>query len=393
MFRWVKIRSTAIFNWFTRTTVYVKIATVLAALSFANAESIKYFQPQTILLQPHSTQAYQVDMNDAISESNSLFKVSAKDATPIYFYREVFTPVCFDNKCRPLTINLFWNITGRYLGFELPEGEFLSKTDHDPFSVDEYEKLNQILATERTPLADINYNQLTVESNSHGLGDIDAISAATPQNLAPYVIDGAAYTTFKLWHLIHGTTRNQVQKLTIQDISPELILKILESPVQADKIWALEHIDGHVGFTSDLKEKVFDLIKGENYLIVEKALSAIHKTELDSLNVQQLLMKALIQENYNVQIRVIDKIGECNALKESVKMHLVENLGSLNGQVFKKALTVLAEQELTAEMYFKIAVFLKSENAFISNSIAAFLKSEHITDPQILALLKKNGNE
>lgn len=393
MFDQVRMKSLAIFRRFRHGMLLVKFSVVFFVLSFANTESIKYFQPQTISLQPHSTHEHQVALKDSISESKSLFKVSAKDATPIYFYREIFTPVCFDNKCRPLTISLYWNITGRYLGFELPEGEFLSKTDHDPFSVEEYEKLNEILANESTPLADIDYNQLTISPDSHGLGDIDAITSATPQNLAPYVIEGAAYTTFKLWHLIHGTTKNQVQNFTIKEISPELIIKILESPIQADKIWALEHIDGYVGFTSDLKEKVFDLIKGENYIIVEKALSAINEKELDSLSVQQLLIKALMQESYNVQIRVIDRIGDCNSLKESVTMELVDNLGALNGQVLKKALLVLGKQNLTSKMYFKIAELLQSENRFISNSIAAFLKSEHIADPQILALLKKYGDE
>ncbi len=388
MFGRVRMRVMAIFNRFTHSSLYVKIAIVFVVLSFVNAERIKYFQPQTILLQPHTTQVFSVDINDSISESDLLYKVSSKDGTPIFFYREVFTPVCFDNKCRPLTINLYWNITGRYLGFELPEDEFLSKTDHEPFSVDAYEKLNQILATESTPLAEIDYNQLTVKPNSHGLEDIDAITSATPQNLAPYVIEGAAYTTFKLWHLIHGATKNQVQNFTIAEISSELIIKILESPIQADKIWALEHIDGYVDFTPNLKEKVFDLIKGEDYIVVEKALDAINENELDLYDVQQLLMKALIQENYNVKIRVIEKMENCDFLKDSVKIELVENLGSLNGQVFKKALSVLEKQELTSEMYYKIATLLESENSFISNSIKAFLKNENVKEPQILSLIK-----
>jgi hypothetical protein len=44
---------------------------------------------------------------------------------------------------RPLDIILHWSISGRYLGFEMPKGEFLSKTDHDPFSRKEYLQLNE----------------------------------------------------------------------------------------------------------------------------------------------------------------------------------------------------------------------------------------------------------
>ena len=121
---------------------------------------------------------------------------------------------------------------------------------------------------------------------------------------------------------------------------------------------------------------------------MEKALDAINENELDLYDVQQLLMKALIQENYNVKIRVIEKMENCDFLKDSVKIELVENLGSLNGQVFKKALSVLGKQELTSEMYYKIAALLESENSFISNSIKAFLKNENVKEQQILSLIK-----
>ncbi|RTE55243.1 hypothetical protein EHW67_01370 [Arenibacter aquaticus] len=368
---------------------YAKITLAFVVLSFVNMEKIKYFQPRTILMEPYSTLEYSVAVEDSISDTAILYKVSSKEGFPIYFYRELFTPVCFDNKCRPLTIRLYWNVTGRYLGFELPEGEFLSKTDHDPFTTEEYEKLNGILANESTPLASIDYNQLTVDANSHGLDDIDGIASATPQNLAPYVINGAAYTTYKLWHEINGPMKRKVQDLTIDDLSPALVLKILKSPVLVDKIWALERIDGYVEFTTELKEQVFELMKDDNYIIVEKALNAINVNELDSDNVQQRLMETLVHENYNIQIRVIEKIADCDALKTSVTMGLVENLGDLNGQVLKKALLVLGKQKLTSDIYFKIAELLRSENRFISNSVKMFLQNENIKEPQILTLLKE----
>ena len=122
-------KALAILGRFTNGMRYMKIAVVFVIFSFVNVntERIKYFQPQTIMLEPHSTLEYQVALQDSVSKSDLLYKVSSIDGTPIFFYRKVFSPVCFDNKCRPLTVNLYWNITGRYLGFELPDGEFLSK--------------------------------------------------------------------------------------------------------------------------------------------------------------------------------------------------------------------------------------------------------------------------
>ena len=370
----------------------VKIAIIFLGLTIVSTERIRYFQEQTILLEPHSKKVFQVDIKDSIPENNSLYQVLSKNEIPIFYYREIFSSVCFDNKCRPLSVNLYWNITGRYLGFELIDGEFLSKSDHEPFTVQEYGKLNIILAKESTPLADMDYNQLTVEPNSHGLGDIDAISSATPQNLAPYVIKGAAYTTFKLWHIIHGPTKGEVENLTIKALSPDLIIKILESPNQVDKIWALEHIDGYVELTPDLLGQLFGLIGGYDYLVTEKVLNSINKKELESYGVQQLLLKALIKENYNTQILVINKIEDCMFLKDSVTMELIENLALFNGQVFKKALEVLETQKLSTKMYAKIAELLRSENHYISNRTAQFLKKEEVKDSAIITLLKKYEN-
>lgn len=389
MFRQVQIMAMSILQRLLKSWRYAKIALVLVVLSFVNVEKIKYFQPQTILLEPYSTLEYSVAVEDSISDTALLYKVSSKEGFPIYFYRDLFAPVCFDNKCRPLTIRLYWNVTGRYLGFELPEGEFLSKTDHDPFTREEYEKLNRILANESTPLASIDYNQLTVDAKSHGLDDVDAIASATPQNLAPYVIKGAAYTTYKLWHVIHGPMKPKVQDLTINGLSPDLVLKILKSPVLVDKIWALEHIDGYVDFTAELKEKVFELMKDDNYIIVEKAINAIGEAQLDLYHVQQKLMEALVHEDYNVQIRVIEKITDSHVLEGPVTIELIDNLGALNGQVFKKALLVLGKQKLTSDMYLKIAELLGSENRFIANSVKMFLQNENIKEPQILSLLKE----
>tara|TARA_R110002074_G_scaffold207074_5_gene375594 strand:- start:218 stop:622 length:405 start_codon:yes stop_codon:yes gene_type:complete len=134
------------------------------------------------------------------------------------------------------------------------------------------------------------------------------------------------------------------------------------------------------------------MITGDNYVVIEKALSAINKSQLDSYRVQQLLLKALVKENYNVQILVINKIEDCNLLKQSVTMELVENLADLNGQVFKRALAVLEKQQLSSEMYMKIAHLLRSQNYFISKSIANFLKNKDIKNPKINSLLKKYEN-
>ena len=65
---------------------------------------------------------------------------------------------------------IYWNITGRYLGFELPVGEFLSKSEHKPFSEEEYERLNDLLADPSLPFGEISFNSLMDASKSESGG-------------------------------------------------------------------------------------------------------------------------------------------------------------------------------------------------------------------------------
>jgi hypothetical protein len=74
-----------------------------------------------------------VSIDDSL-ESHEIFLARTVQRNPLHYFIELQTGICFDNKCRPLDIVIYWNITGRYLGFELLDGEFLSKYDHTPFT-------------------------------------------------------------------------------------------------------------------------------------------------------------------------------------------------------------------------------------------------------------------
>ena len=105
--------------------------------SFESGEDIRYFQSSTMPI-GDSTDVMTVSIIDSLA-GQEILQASTSSGTPLHYYIELQTGVCFDNKCRPLNIVVYWNITGRYLGFELMNGEFLSKYDHEPFSQKEYE--------------------------------------------------------------------------------------------------------------------------------------------------------------------------------------------------------------------------------------------------------------
>lgn len=155
-------------------------------------EKWKYTQSPTIIADYNDTLivAYKDTLND-----DSLYLVKTKGHIPIHYIRSIIAEVCFDNKCRLLDITVYWNITGRYLCFELPRGEFLSKYDHEPFVASEYERLDELLTDPLLPLGDISFEKL-IKNPETDADSVDGVSAAITEDVSKFVVKGAAYTTY-----------------------------------------------------------------------------------------------------------------------------------------------------------------------------------------------------
>lgn len=352
-----------------------------------STQKIRYFQTPTISLEPENVQTYNLDFKDSIPD-NTLYQIRSKNGYPISYYRKVSTGICFDNKCRLLDIVLYWNITGRYLGFELPEGEFLSKSEHEPFVRNEYEQLNKILADSDSPLRNIAYNQLVLGPPPNS-DDIDAVSSATSPAVLAHTVPGAVYTTFMLWHTIYGTTQREAEDITIKMLSPELIFKILESPNPNDMMWALNHINGYINLTPELREKIIQFIDNDNYSLSERALNSIDPNELEFAS-QILLLEKFHTTDYSIKRIIIDKLKEAPQLSPEVTRDLADNLRNLNGEILSRVLETFQKHNVSNKKIFhRIAPILENDNYFISKKVYDFLTNREIKDKKIEQLLRK----
>lgn len=351
-------------------------------------EKIRYFHAQTISLPADKIQTYVVDFKDSIGV-DTLFQIRAKEGIPIAYFRKITSNVCFDNKCRLLDIILYWNITGRYLGFEIPKGEFLSKSDHEPFTADEYQRMSEILADSLSALRGFSYNELVPKSNPE-LAKVDAISSATAPNVLEYVVKGAVYTTYKLWHFVYGTTQDEVEKLTVKEVSPNLLLKILESPDLSDKVWALNHAGEYLSQDSRLRTAIFALIDNKDYNLAERAINAVNLKATASDTLQLLLVDKLKKSNYALKKLLLNKLKEASPLSLQVKKSLAQQLKSLNGELVGNVLDIFKKQNVNdVETCRIIAELLENDNTFISQKAYTFLKSLKIQDNVIEAKLVK----
>ena len=214
-----------------------------------------------------------------ISFGDSLFLSQTSDGTPKSFYQHYSTGVCFDNQCRPLDIILHWSIGGRYLGFEMPKGEFLSKTDHDPFTRKEYLQLNEILQC-GSPFKDIKYHELMNQPES-SIESVDAISGATSERIKDIVVKNAAYTTYKLWKLVYGESQKFIEQYTEKHLNNSNLLTVLNSQDRDDIFWGLTRMKDTLSFSIPIKNRLLSLIQSDDYYLSYNAVHAIPKTYLN----------------------------------------------------------------------------------------------------------------
>ncbi|MCE6990162.1 hypothetical protein [Dyadobacter sp. CY323] len=354
----------------------------LAASGFRSDQPGRYFLSPTLSLPADHVQAFTFDFKDELLD-DTLFQTRSKEGFPLSYHRRLKTSVCFDDKCRLLDVAIYWNITGRYLGFELPQKEYLSKTDHEPFTTDEYQRLNALLADEQSPLGNMSYEEL-VPRPYFTVKGIDGVTSATAKSVLDYIVKGAAYTTYKMWHFIYGPTQERVTELTIKSLSPELIMKILESGDAYDKLWALNHINGHVKPTPQILGQLLRFIDNRNYSLSERAINAISPTDLQSDSVQVLLLSKLNQADYSQKKLLIKKLKEAPFLNADVKTNLADQLPKLSAELVGDVLVLFQKFGVKdLPTYRAVSQLLRSENRFIGSKALKFLQDAGVTDEAI----------
>ncbi|PHN08178.1 hypothetical protein [Flavilitoribacter nigricans] len=148
---------------------------------------------------------------------HDLYLLSDSAGQPQLFYADVLTPVCIDGVCKPVFIELYWDLTGGYAGYGVYEDKPLTKFDHDEFLPQDHKKLDQLLADNnsvlrRKELSDLFDEQATALKKIEFQGEeLDAVSGATKKEIKESIVEGALYSCYTLWHLIHGEAARDIE--------------------------------------------------------------------------------------------------------------------------------------------------------------------------------------
>lgn len=351
--------------------VLVKFGLLLTA--FGQQQPIRYFNEPEIKGSVVKTVEFEEIIGDSTA-SGTLFQNLSGEGLPLSYFREIKTSVCFDGKCRLLDIRIYWSPTGSYQGFELPAGEFLSKTDHDPFSGEEYLKLHTILSDSLSPLADYSFEELVP-----GTGDpseVDAVSSATLKDILNYIVPGAAYTTYRLWHLVYGEAVSVITQLSERLYNEKFALALLESDQPPAQLWALSHLHKIPDPGDQLLAKVLELTNDKNLNIAATALASLKGGMLNEFAVQSILLQHVGEGEYTLKKPALLKLAEARVLHDPVRDGLTVLVPKLNGDLLSELLNVyLKHQVQDVETIRKVSKILESDNRYTAGKVFAFLES------------------
>lgn len=368
---------------------YILLLFVIFSLSGKDPDAVQYFYAPTFEARHPETSFELVNFNDTIP-NDTLFIIKNRDGLIHSYHRNILTGVCIDGECRMLDITLHWSVTGRYQGFQLPKGEFLSKSEHEPFQKKDYERLHILLADPYSELANYKMEELVPVIDEN---EVDGVTAATISGVEDYIVEDAVYSTYTIWHIVYGNTQDVIENYTRKNIHPDLLLKILNSGHHRDVVWGLENLKEELDWTTSLQAKLFELIANKDHTISGKAIESIPPVMLADEQNQLKLFYYFEGSSTFTQRKILSKLEEAPFLASTIEFRLAEKLPELNGSMIKNVLDLFAVHQIKqAESEEVIAALLDHENQFIARKAFQFLE-KHLTDnKKIERQLKKYEN-
>ena len=335
-----------------------------------------------------------INFIDSIPDDTLSIYFSATNQ-PEAFSRNIYTAVCIDSLCRPVDITLYWEVTGKYIGYSLPPREELTKREHVPFSESEYTRLSEILADSSSQLGF--YSPEEIHPAKQAIKKTDGITGATLPDLSPWIVPEAAYTSYTIWHLTYGDTCDSIMAYTKKHLlSDQLITSILQNNDPYNQIKALQWISESNLNCSQFIEPALAILHNGNYQSARQALKFLKLSGIDKERLQMEAIKLLDSEDFRIKNLAIEYIRESEILIQPVAQALMTHLESENYYLVNVILTLL-EKRYTPDYddQLKLSSLLDSKNGNAADRVYYFLLNLPNQSPDLAKQLnryrRKNG--
>jgi hypothetical protein len=276
---------------------------------------------------------------------------------PLYYFRNIYTPVCNTGECKPVYINFYWDLLGNYTRFTMPANEVLTKTDHREFQEKDYAKLQEIIAKETSIFSELKMEDLVVKGTEKISDSADVKTGATLKTIKNEVIEGAVFTCYTLWHLAHGKIKKEITGITETLTDTTLLHDFLQSNNHHYQYWAMDKVinaAGHV--TVSYEDDIARIIEGNNIFTAKYALQ---KAGVDYFKGRQLwLWETANKAVYPLQMAIYKRMTTL-VLADKVALKIAQSLTGNQEQVKSKLAILAAQPKLSQAVKDQLGPYAK----------------------------------
>jgi hypothetical protein len=269
-------------------------------------------------------------------------------------------------------IRLFWNVRGDYIRFEIPEVAPLTKYKHEPFTRQDYLQLVEILKDSLSILGNLQEKDLTEAVTLSKSKDniVDGYTGATTKNIQDYIIKGAVYTCYTLWHTVYGATRERIKEIEKNKTDTAYISKLFAKRENIFKVHAIDLVINNPGYFSFFKNRIIENLKSNDDRVSSLALSVFSLERLDEKDIQKLLIQSFDGIKYDRKFELLWKLSAVNQVDDFVILTLLQYFidkkmdATLLGYTFQ---LINVQHLKNEEILNKIKLIAENENRFVRN--------------------------
>ncbi|MCO5241865.1 MAG: hypothetical protein M9904_17620 [Chitinophagaceae bacterium] len=164
------------------------------------------------------------------------------DNIPELFTSHIETPVCSDSLCNLMNIRIYWTLSGNYLGFDTIPGKPLTKNDHLNFNGEDFQQLHRLLCDEQSILRRRHKDDLFDKEATRVSQVVDAVTGATSKEVKEVTVDGAVYSSYTIYHLVHSQLSGVIKRYVTDSLLTLLDKRLSTSDRVDERIFFWQQI-------------------------------------------------------------------------------------------------------------------------------------------------------
>jgi len=281
--------------------------------------------------------AFHFKVNDSVEVDVDLTYKEA--GYPASYTAHLETDVCSDGLCKPVNLQISWNLLGQFIAYHTADGYALTKFDHIAFTEDDHKQLHRILSDTAAILRDYEVNDMIDTDVYLRSRQIDAVTRPTSLTFSAATVEGALYTVYTLWHFTNGAIRAKIKAYTRSFMSDDAVVKNMLASNNRDYVnFVFKHMteEQHNRLGSDIVK----LVGSKDPYIPHFALAQLGDTVLSAARIQKELLVYFPAADNALKNALLDRLASV-PMDAGAMIVLLSSLSNLQEQQVTKALAII----------------------------------------------------